>query len=88
LKEFNLPDPRERRVWEKPPPARPFAVESPRRERDISASAAQSSERTITVPRAQFEVFVPRLDGAKSLEFRAGAPRGRLLGEVDLARVP
>ncbi len=97
LREFYLPDPRDRRVWDKPP-GHSIDAAAPRigwpRERlapealRARSAGAQTSESSVRVAKARFELFVPRLDRAESLEFHAGAPSGQLLGRVDLAGIP
>jgi hypothetical protein len=91
LRQFNVPNPLEYRVWEapsetprlrRPPPdigvpIRPPGVRGP--ERDASR---ESNGRRETVT---FDVFIPRLDGARWIEFRSGGPKGQLLGRADLS---
>ena len=104
LREFNLPDPLELRVLERPQ-ALSSVIElsgivemMPRTEGRIGRSAvrfpshkagiAQQTESVVHQKSTQFELFVPRLDRANWLEFHAGDARGRLLGRVDLAKIP
>lgn len=104
LREFNLPDPLELRVLQRPR-ALPSVVELPgvvemlpRAEGRLGRSAvrfpsrktgtAQQNESVVHQKSTQFELFVPRLDRANWLEFHAGNARGRLLGVVDLSKIP
>lgn len=93
VREFNLPDPLELRVRERPP-TRPIRLQVPRIVEPIvrppvrDPSLARSGESTVRQRRAQFELFVPILEGAKWLEFHKGDARGRLLGRLDLTKVP
>jgi hypothetical protein len=93
VREFNLPDPLELRVRE-PPSTRPVDIERPRRGEPIvrppgrTPPLARSGESVIHQRRAQFELFVPRLEGAKWLEFHKGGARGQLLGRIDLTQIP
>ena len=82
LREFNLPDPLEVRVRERsprgpgdiPPIGEPIGRPAP-------------SESTHRRRQTQFELFVPRLEGAKWLEFHKGSAKGQLLGRLDLSQV-
>ena len=82
LREFNLPDPLEIRVRERPRTGEPIG-RPPGRNPPI----ARTGESTVRQRRTQFELFIPRLDGAKLLEFHQGSARGRLLGRLDLTEV-
>jgi len=98
VREFNLPDPLELRVRERPP-TRTVDLQVPRiREPAARASVSEPQlarpgdttrpgESTLRQRQAQFELFVPRLEGAKWLEFHQGDAKGRLLGRVDLTEV-
>jgi hypothetical protein len=97
LRQFNLPDPLEVRVRERPP-ARPIGGrptdgtpptvgipdESPRIPGPDRDAPGESKMQRRSV---QFEIFIPRLEGARWVEFRAGEPNGRLLGRADLSGV-
>ena len=78
LREFNLPDPLELRVLEPP-----TIIAEPR----VRPPVTRSGESTLRRKQTQFELFIPRLDGAKWLEFRAKDSKGQLLSRVDLAKV-
>lgn len=92
MREFNLPDPLELRVRDAPrtqsigirvprigePILRPTVREPP---------LVRSGESTLRQRRTQFELFVPRLEGAELLEFHQGDAKGRLLGRVDLTKI-
>jgi hypothetical protein len=52
------------------------------------ARIAQPTESVVRQKSTQFELFLPRIERAKWLEFHAGDARGRLLGRVDLAKIP
>jgi hypothetical protein len=92
LREFNLPDPLELRVRE-PPPARPAGgapptlgiPDAPARGRGPDRTAPGESK--VRRRSVQFDVFIPRLEGARWIEFRAGKANGRLLGRGDLSVV-
>lgn len=99
LRQFNLPDPLELRVREQPPAQPPRVVPptigipdaTPRigaPDRDTQKGSPDRDapkESKIRRRSVQFEVFIPRLEGARWIEFRAGKPDGRLLGRADLS---
>ena len=92
LRQFNLPDPLEVRVRDRYA-AQLRGVPEPTMDtrdgpfRGGVLDRGIPAEHTMRRKTAQFDVFVPRLDGAKWLEFRANKTTGRLLGKVDLGKV-
>jgi hypothetical protein len=84
LREFNLPDPLELRVRERQPAAQPSVSEP---QLAPPGDSTESTESILRQRQTQFELFVPRLEGAKWLEFRKGDAKGRRLGRVDLTKV-
>lgn len=93
VRQFNLPDPLELRVWEQPPSG---ASDTLVPTIGVPAMAARRiprfdpdppREQTTHVESAQFEVMVPQLQGAKWIQFRSHTPKGRLLGKVDLTNL-
>lgn len=95
LRQFNLPDPLEVRVRDRDAAQLRGVPEPTMDTRDgpfrggvlTVPDRGIAAEHTMRRKTAQFDVFVPRLDGAKWLEFRANKTTGRLLGKVDLGKV-
>ncbi len=79
MRQFNLPDPLELRVWDVPANARAAFRERPKR------SVGKLHEHTLRLKSARFELVLPQIPGATRVEFRKGSEKGPLLGVVKLS---